>query len=312
MKKRKFNWKSLISAFLCICLVFTTLLSNSNVVKAATVDGYTREEMDREIESLNLEWSDYDWIGTYENSMIKVKKGNVVGIVYCYDQNKKTPGGSNYGNHKFRKTTVNNHTMRLLNCFVGTRGLSWWKHKEEKKEFTPELIGGRINYIVSRGYPANQNLKKELEEKYNTTFSDNDLYNGTQYAVWSVTSGNSVKSWLDALATNTKEIQVASYITGVTKESINKDYPNLASLNQYNIEPKIPVSPIPDNAQFSFFDPEDRSVNTKPDYWVAHMETFQPLLAVQYLVDDSKDHHELHVEKTWGGKIRASSNSTRS
>lgn len=162
-------------------------------------------------------------------------------IVYCYNQNKKFPEKGVL----YKKITIHNDTRDILYHKIQN-------YLPTAKEETIE----KIVRIITNGYPANSHLQEHF------AYDPEVLWNGTQYAIWSVIHGYDLEQGeLQGEIDGTKE--VGMYLLQ-----------NDNSEENYNI-------------QISFFEPENTD--------------YQCLLALEYIVDPEKEQQEIVVEKFWGG-----------
>ena len=162
-------------------------------------------------------------------------------IVYCYNQNKKFPEKGVL----YKKITIHNDTRDILYHRIQN-------YLPTAKEETIE----KIVRIIINGYPANPHLQEHF------AYDPEVLWNGTQYAIWSVIHGYDLEQGeLQGEIDGTKE--VGMYLLQ-----------NDNSEENYNI-------------QISFFEPENTD--------------YQCLLALEYIVDPEKEQQEIVVEKFWGG-----------
>lgn len=218
-----------------------------------------------------LEWSDYVWRSyTKGGWIIKVYHKDTPSkesYTYCYHEGFDTPPSSVTGKTaEYRKTTVNNKTLHLLYDQLYSLKKGW-------ETATPEVVIPQMVMAIQRGYPAN---KQNLIAK----FSDDEgkLYRGTQIAVWAISGAYQQADFKYFDDTEKEAAKVAKYILGIQEGD-----------STYKIGKEYTDAPItlPDNIQVSFFEPRDAK--------------YQWILALEDVQDPSKDHPEIHVEKTWGG-----------
>lgn len=201
----------------------------------------------------NMDWSDYDWIAAENGNEIEIwDKDNPdeKNIVYCYDETKLRPTTDVL----YRKGTIHNDTTSVLYEQISGSVL-----------YTQEEVINHILTIIKKGYSPKS---LDLQAKF-PNYSDEVLFDGTQFAIWAVVNSWSTEEKDNRRSNNPQAMEVADYLLENDSDIDNS------------------------NIQVSIFEP------------VMGADEYQPLLSLTYIADRYNEEKQITVEKKWNGIPRA-------